>query len=144
MTPKLRTTRKKPKAVRIRSSLHSALALADQMEITRKALKKHGRHNKAAIAELLALADLFMPIKLVPKQFEGLVERVRSALDRLRQQERASCSSAFVMRACRVPIPAPVPGQRSRRKLVRRLAKARQIRRSHWSPAAGHHSLPAS
>ncbi|MFJ4193177.1 RNA polymerase sigma factor RpoD, partial [Pseudomonas sp. NPDC089534] len=64
-------------------------AVAEQMEITRKALKKHGRHNKAAIAELLILADLFMPIKLVPKQFEGLVERVRSALDRLRQQERA-------------------------------------------------------
>ena len=64
-------------------------AVADQMEITRKALKKHGRHNKAAIAELLALAELFMPIKLVPKQFEALVERVRSALDRLRQQERA-------------------------------------------------------
>lgn len=64
-------------------------AVADQMEITRKALKKHGRNNKQAIAELLALAELFMPIKLVPKQFEGLVERVRSALDRLRQQERA-------------------------------------------------------
>lgn len=64
-------------------------AVADQAEITRKALKKHGRENKQAIAEMLALAELFMPIKLVPKQFEGLVERVRSALDRLRQQERA-------------------------------------------------------
>ncbi|NWC08953.1 RNA polymerase sigma factor RpoD [Pseudomonas agarici] len=64
-------------------------AVADQLEITTKALKKHGRHNKAAIAELLALAELFMPIKLVPKQFEALVERVRGALDRLRQQERA-------------------------------------------------------
>nr|P52327.1 RecName: Full=RNA polymerase sigma factor RpoD; AltName: Full=Sigma-70 [Pseudomonas putida]BAA06281.1 principal sigma factor [Pseudomonas putida]prf//2204230A sigma factor [Pseudomonas putida] len=38
---------------------------------------------------LQALADLFMPIKLVPKQFEVLVERVRDALNRLRQQERA-------------------------------------------------------
>ncbi|MCF4995790.1 RNA polymerase sigma factor RpoD [Pseudomonas syringae] len=64
-------------------------AVADQMEIARKALKKHGRGNKASIAELLVLAELFMPIKLVPKQFEALVERVRSALDRLRQQERA-------------------------------------------------------
>ncbi|MGE8180034.1 RNA polymerase sigma factor RpoD, partial [Pseudomonas fluorescens] len=64
-------------------------AVADQAEITRKALKKYGRENKQAIAEMLALAELFMPIKLVPKQFEGLVERVRSALDRLRQQERA-------------------------------------------------------
>ncbi|RRV04781.1 RNA polymerase sigma factor RpoD [Pseudomonas sp. v388] len=64
-------------------------AVSDQMEITRKALKKFGRDDKHAIAELLALAELFMPIKLVPKQFEGLVERVRSALDRLRAQERA-------------------------------------------------------
>ena len=64
-------------------------AVADQMEITRKALKKFGRDDKHAIAELVALAELFMPIKLVPKQFEGLVERVRSALDRLRAQERA-------------------------------------------------------
>ncbi|MFK3792639.1 RNA polymerase sigma factor RpoD [Pseudomonas piscis] len=64
-------------------------AVADQLEVTRKALKKHGRENKQAIAEMLALAELFMPIKLVPKQFEALVERVRSALDRLRQQERA-------------------------------------------------------
>ncbi|WP_213881741.1 RNA polymerase sigma factor RpoD [Pseudomonas sp. dw_358] len=64
-------------------------AVADQLELTGKALKKHGRASKQGIAELLALAELFMPIKLVPKQFEGLVERVRGALDRLRQQERA-------------------------------------------------------
>ncbi|WP_019409837.1 RNA polymerase sigma factor RpoD [Pseudomonas psychrophila] len=64
-------------------------AVSDQMEVARKALKKHGRDSKQAIAELVALAELFMPIKLVPKQFEGLVERVRSALERLRAQERA-------------------------------------------------------
>ncbi|MEB0042554.1 MULTISPECIES: RNA polymerase sigma factor RpoD [unclassified Pseudomonas] len=64
-------------------------AVSDQMEIARKALKKHGRGSKQATAELIELAILFMPIKLVPKQFEGLVERVRSALERLRAQERA-------------------------------------------------------
>lgn len=64
-------------------------AVSEQLDITLKALKKHGRDSKQGIAEMLALAELFMPIKLVPKQFEGLVERVRSALDRLRQQERA-------------------------------------------------------
>ena len=64
-------------------------AVSDQLAVTLKALKKHGRHSKQGIAEMLALAELFMPIKLVPKQFEGLVERVRGALDRLRQQERA-------------------------------------------------------
>ncbi|MDY7562191.1 RNA polymerase sigma factor RpoD [Pseudomonas sp. 10B1] len=64
-------------------------AVSDQMEIARKVLKKHGRGSKQATAELVALALLFMPIKLVPKQFEGLVERVRGALERLRAQERA-------------------------------------------------------
>ena len=64
-------------------------AVADQLLVANKALKKHGRNNKESIAELLLLAELFMPIKLVPKQFEVLVERVRGALDRLRAQERA-------------------------------------------------------
>ncbi|NER59801.1 RNA polymerase sigma factor RpoD [Pseudomonas sp. MAFF212428] len=64
-------------------------AVADQLEATAKVLKKHGRNSKQGIAELLMLAELFMPIKLVPKQFEVLVERVRSALERLRAQERA-------------------------------------------------------
>ena len=64
-------------------------AVADQLLVANKALKKHGRNHKESIAELLVLAELFMPIKLVPKQFEVLVERVRSALDRLRAQERA-------------------------------------------------------
>ena len=64
-------------------------AVAEQLEATVKILKKHGRDSKQGVAELLALAELFMPIKLVPKQFESLVERVRGALDRLRAQERA-------------------------------------------------------
>ncbi|WP_416427177.1 RNA polymerase sigma factor RpoD [Pseudomonas sp. App30] len=64
-------------------------AVSEQLDITLKALKKHGRDSKQGIAEMLALSELFMPIKLVPKQFEVLVERVRGALDRLRQQERA-------------------------------------------------------
>lgn len=63
-------------------------AVADQLAIALKALKK-GRNDKDAIAQMLALADLFMPIKLVPKQFEVLVERVRGSLERLRAQERA-------------------------------------------------------
>jgi len=64
-------------------------AVADQLQATAKVLKKHGRDGKESIEALQALADLFMPIKLVPKQFDVLVERVRDALSRLRQQERA-------------------------------------------------------
>ncbi|MBC3434787.1 MULTISPECIES: RNA polymerase sigma factor RpoD [Pseudomonas] len=64
-------------------------AVNDQLVITLKVLKKHGRAHAESIGAMQALADLFMPIKLVPKQFDVLVERVRGALDRLRQQERA-------------------------------------------------------
>ncbi|PYC27937.1 RNA polymerase sigma factor RpoD [Pseudomonas mosselii] len=64
-------------------------AVNDQLVITLKVLKKHGRTHAESLGAMQALADLFMPIKLVPKQFDALVERVRGALDRLRQQERA-------------------------------------------------------
>jgi RNA polymerase primary sigma factor len=64
-------------------------AVADQLEKARKALKKHGRGSKQANAELKDLAELFMPIKLVPKQFDALVTRVRGSLEQVRAQERA-------------------------------------------------------
>ncbi|WDY57644.1 RNA polymerase sigma factor RpoD [Pseudomonas sp. PSKL.D1] len=64
-------------------------AVSDQLAITLKVLKKHGRTHAESIGAMQALADLFMPIKLVPKQFDALVERVRDSLARLRQQERA-------------------------------------------------------
>lgn len=64
-------------------------AVAEQRDATLKVLKKHGRAHKDSVAAMAALAELFMPIKLVPKQFEALVERVRGALERLRAQERA-------------------------------------------------------
>lgn len=70
-------------------ALRRFTAISEQLEIAKKTLKKHGRGSKQGIAELKALAQLFMPIKLVPKQYEALVVRVRGALERLRAQERA-------------------------------------------------------
>lgn len=64
-------------------------AVSEQLDKAKKALKKHGRGSKQATAELTGLAELFMPIKLVPKQFDALVARVRSALEGVRTQERA-------------------------------------------------------
>ncbi|MCL5042002.1 MAG: RNA polymerase sigma factor RpoD [Gammaproteobacteria bacterium] len=64
-------------------------AVAEQLEKAKKALKKHGRGSKQATAELDELALLFMPIKLVPKQYDALVRRVRGAQDQIRAQERA-------------------------------------------------------
>ncbi|EIK51824.1 RNA polymerase sigma factor RpoD [Stutzerimonas stutzeri TS44] len=64
-------------------------AVAEQLQKAKKALKKHGRASQQAIDELEALAVLFMPIKLVPKQYDALVVRVRDALSQIRAQERA-------------------------------------------------------
>lgn len=64
-------------------------AVSEQLDKAKKALKKHGRGSKQATAELTGLAELFMPIKLVPKQFDALVARVHSALEGVRAQERA-------------------------------------------------------
>ncbi|WP_462380013.1 RNA polymerase sigma factor RpoD [Pseudomonas sp. Marseille-QA0892] len=64
-------------------------AVSEQLEKAKKALKKHGRGSAEATAELESLAELFMPIKLVPKQYDALVDTVRDALDRVRRQERA-------------------------------------------------------
>ncbi|HLT04832.1 MAG TPA: sigma-70 family RNA polymerase sigma factor, partial [Pseudomonas sp.] len=64
-------------------------AVADQLAVAYKAVEKHGRDHKTSVAELALLAELFNPIKLIPKQFDALVVMVRSALERVRQQERA-------------------------------------------------------
>jgi len=50
-------------------------AVAEQLEKANKALKKHGRASQQAVEELEALAILFMPIKLVPKQYDARMPR---------------------------------------------------------------------
>ncbi|MBB6342582.1 RNA polymerase primary sigma factor [Pseudomonas fluvialis] len=84
-------------------ALRRFTAVSDQLEKTRKTLKKHGRSSKQAIAELLSLAELFMPIKLVPKQYEALVAMVRDALEQVRAQERAIMQ--LCVRDARMPRP---------------------------------------
>ncbi|OCX11753.1 RNA polymerase sigma factor RpoD [Stutzerimonas xanthomarina] len=64
-------------------------AVAEQLEVAKKALKKHGRGSQQATDALQELATLFMPIKLIPKQYDALVVRVRDALSQIRAQERA-------------------------------------------------------
>ena len=70
-------------------ALRRFTAIGDALDLAKKALKKHGRNSKQGTAALKEMAELFMPIKLVPKQYEALVVRVRSSLERLRAQERA-------------------------------------------------------
>ncbi|WP_430461537.1 RNA polymerase sigma factor RpoD [Thalassolituus sp. LLYu03] len=53
-----------------------------------KALAKNGRAHKKTEEALLALADLFAPIKLTPKYFDQLVNDARDSLEHIRAQER--------------------------------------------------------
>jgi len=84
-------------------ALRRFTAVSEQLEKTRKTLKKHGRNSKQGVAELLSLAELFMPIKLVPKQYEALVAMVRDALEQVRAQERAIMQ--LCVRDARMPRP---------------------------------------
>ncbi|HEX5842464.1 MAG TPA: RNA polymerase sigma factor RpoD, partial [Pseudomonas sp.] len=70
-------------------ALRRFTAIGEALDLAKKALKKHGRSSKQGIAALQDMAELFMPIKLVPKQYDALVTHVRSTLERLRAQERA-------------------------------------------------------
>ena len=64
-------------------------AVAEQLKVSQRVVKKLGRQDPKAIAELGALAELFMPIKLIPRQYDALVARVRDSLDRIRAIERS-------------------------------------------------------
>ena len=64
-------------------------AVAEQLAKVEKILEKHDRNSKQAVAALQELGELFMPIKLVPKQYDALVVTARDALHRVRRQERA-------------------------------------------------------
>ncbi len=75
--------------------------IRQQNELVRAAMEAHGRHSPEARAELTRLAELFSPIKLVPKHFERLVNQVRISVEQVRAQEKA-VMQLFVKKA-RVP-----------------------------------------
>ncbi|MFZ4833607.1 RNA polymerase sigma factor RpoD [Rouxiella sp. Mn2063] len=68
--------------------------LREQHEATRLVIKKNGRNHKSAAEEILKLSDVFKQFRLVPKQFDFLVNSMRSMMDRVRAQER------LIMKLC--------------------------------------------
>ncbi|MEQ5801061.1 RNA polymerase sigma factor RpoD [Halomonas sp. H10-9-1] len=63
--------------------------IREQNAAVQAAIEAHGRHAKPAQEELARLAELFSPIKLVPKHFERLVNQVRISVEQVRAQEKA-------------------------------------------------------
>ncbi|MGP9677494.1 RNA polymerase sigma factor RpoD [Halomonas sp. AOP27-A1-41] len=63
--------------------------IREQNALAATALTKHGRGSAELKAEQARLAELFSPIKLVPKHFERLVGQVRISVEQVRAQEKA-------------------------------------------------------
>ncbi|WP_432415508.1 RNA polymerase sigma factor RpoD [Chromohalobacter israelensis] len=63
--------------------------IREQNERAKAAIEEHGLGSKEASAEQARLAELFSPIKLVPKHFERLVGQVRISVEQIRGQEKA-------------------------------------------------------
>jgi len=63
--------------------------IREQNAAAQAAIEAHGRGAKEAQEELARLAQLFSPIKLVPKHFERLVGQVRISVEQVRAQEKA-------------------------------------------------------
>lgn len=78
-----------PEEARIRFT-----AVAEQFIAVQKLIKKNARKSTKVQEQLQVLADILMPIKLVPKQYDIVIGMVRSALNDVRKRER------FIMQAC--------------------------------------------
>ncbi|QIG07456.1 RNA polymerase sigma factor RpoD [Proteus sp. ZN5] len=68
--------------------------LREQYEKTRQTIKAKGRNHKDTEIEILLLSEIFKQFRLVPKQFDYLVNNMRDMMDRVRTQER------HIMRLC--------------------------------------------
>nr|WP_113868374.1 RNA polymerase sigma factor RpoD [Brenneria salicis]NMN92836.1 RNA polymerase RpoD-like sigma 70 subunit [Brenneria salicis ATCC 15712 = DSM 30166]RBP59718.1 RNA polymerase RpoD-like sigma 70 subunit [Brenneria salicis ATCC 15712 = DSM 30166]RLM29827.1 RNA polymerase sigma factor RpoD [Brenneria salicis ATCC 15712 = DSM 30166] len=68
--------------------------LRQQYETTRQVIKMHGRNHAKAAQEIMNLSEVFKQFRLVPKQFDFLVNSMRSMMDRVRIQER------LIMKLC--------------------------------------------
>ncbi|MDN3523401.1 RNA polymerase sigma factor RpoD [Halomonas ramblicola] len=63
--------------------------IREQNAAAQAAIEAQGRGSREAQEELARLAELFSPIKLVPKHFERLVNQVRISVEQIRAQEKA-------------------------------------------------------
>ncbi|MEA3251417.1 MAG: RNA polymerase sigma factor RpoD [Pseudomonadota bacterium] len=62
--------------------------IREQNAAAKAALAKYGPGAAETLAEQSRLAELFSPIKLVPKHFERLVNQVRISVEQVRDQEK--------------------------------------------------------
>lgn len=63
-------------------------SLKEQSEKASEAIQKYGHHSAEAQAEIQVLAELFTQFRLVPKQFDLLVDYMRDLMKGVRMEER--------------------------------------------------------
>ncbi|MGY3855318.1 RNA polymerase sigma factor RpoD [Aeromonas aquatilis] len=63
-------------------------------EVTRLSIQKNGRAHEDTQAAIAQLADVFRQFRLMPKQFDRLVNNMREMMERVRVQER------IIMKLC--------------------------------------------
>ncbi|MEG0007809.1 RNA polymerase sigma factor RpoD [Aeromonas lusitana] len=68
--------------------------LRAQYEVTRLSIQKNGRAHDETQAAIAQLADVFRQFRLMPKQFDRLVNNMREMMERVRVQER------IIMKLC--------------------------------------------
>ncbi|MCH7370305.1 RNA polymerase sigma factor RpoD [Aeromonas sp. MR16] len=68
--------------------------LRAQYEVTRLSIQKNGRAHDDTQAAIAQLADVFRQFRLMPKQFDRLVNNMREMMERVRVQER------IIMKLC--------------------------------------------
>ncbi|MCV2525596.1 MAG: RNA polymerase sigma factor RpoD, partial [Candidatus Lightella neohaematopini] len=64
------------------------IILKNQYEVTKDIIKHFGRNHVNSIKEIINLSDIFKQFRLVPKQFDYLVNNVRSIIDKINVQEQ--------------------------------------------------------
>ncbi|MFP3036859.1 MAG: RNA polymerase sigma factor RpoD [Arsenophonus sp. ER-LPS3-MAG3] len=70
------------------------LELHNQYERTSIKIQKNGRNHPNSIAEIEQLSEVFKQFRLIPKQFDYLVNNMRNMMERVRFQER------LIMKLC--------------------------------------------
>ena len=75
--------------------------LKEQHDKTSAAIKKHGRAHKKAQQEIENLSEVFKQFRLVGKQFDILVNNMRSMMDRVRAHERVIMK--ICVEQCKMP-----------------------------------------
>jgi RNA polymerase primary sigma factor len=101
--------------------------LRKQLGKATRSIKKNGRDHKLTHKELEKTAELFKFLKLPPRQFDPMVERVRTTANQVRELERQ------IMHLCvnyaRMPKSAFIeefPGNETNDKWVEKLARRKQ------------------